>query len=290
MPKKDQVETGEFTAVTVTPGVPFLEYQQRFTKPHPKAESLRRLRPVAATATPSAGTEGTSTTKTSSRASSPAPTRGRGTTPAVKTTTPIPAPPVPRRLPPIFPRNAEAAEAPPLYRNDVRPDPDPSVVQAHTERIEEEVKECLAANFAKELCGYFQTVQSPGSATGRPDGKPSQAQKMSELRNIRTVKIKGSQQRDAVGAVVSVNFDLGGVRGKPVMLSWSMWQRGTGDRLYGDWLNEHLAYRVEAVSDHDTAAGDFWIPMPKDGGPFFIRSRLTLGDSVLASADSQQFG
>jgi hypothetical protein len=54
-------------------------------------------------------------------------------------------------------------------------------------------------------------------------------------------------------------------------------------------LNERLAYRMEATSDHDTASVDFWIPLPKSRGPYFVRSRLAVGDSTLATTDSPSF-
>jgi hypothetical protein len=87
---------------------------------------------------------------------------------------------------------------------------------------------------------------------------------------------------------VTADLELAGLRGKPVLLSWSMWQQGGNKRLYGDWLNRNLAYRLEATTDRDTTL-DLWIPLPKAPGPYFVRVDLTAGRSTLASADSQPF-
>jgi hypothetical protein len=57
---------------------------------------------------------------------------------------------------------------------------------------------------------------------------------------------------------VTADLELAGLRGKPVLLSWSMWQQGGNKRLYGDWLNRNLAYRLEATTDRDTTL-DLWI-------------------------------
>jgi hypothetical protein len=109
------------------------------------------------------------------------------------------------------------------------------------------------------------------------------------FKKLRTGKAKGSRKAQPVGVVVNANVELGGLRGKPVHLSWSMWQKDGGGQLYGEWLNERLAYRIVATSDHDTAGVDYWIPLPKQKGPYFIRSRLTLDGTTLASADSDPF-
>lgn len=94
---------------------------------------------------------------------------------------------------------------------------------------------------------------------------------------------------EPLGVVVSADLELAGLRGEPVLLSWSMWQQGGKKRLYGNWLNSNLAYRLKATTDRDTTTLDLWVPLPKSRGPYFIRVSLTAAGSVLASADSPPF-
>jgi hypothetical protein len=94
---------------------------------------------------------------------------------------------------------------------------------------------------------------------------------------------------EPLGVVISADLELAGLRGKPVLLSWSMWQQGGKKRLYGNWLNRNLAYRLEATTDRDTTTLDLWVPLPKSPGPYFIRVNLTAAESPLASADSPPF-
>jgi hypothetical protein len=94
---------------------------------------------------------------------------------------------------------------------------------------------------------------------------------------------------EPLGVVVSADLELIGLRGKPVLLTWSMWQQGGKKRLYGNWLNRNLAYRLEATTDHDTTTLDLWIPLPKLPGRYFIRVNLAADQSPLASADSPSF-
>jgi hypothetical protein len=94
---------------------------------------------------------------------------------------------------------------------------------------------------------------------------------------------------EPLGVVVSADLELAGLRGRPVLLSWSMWQQGGKKRLLGSWLNRNLAFRLEASTDDDTTSVDLWIPLPKAPGQYFIRATLTADQSTLASADSQPF-
>jgi len=93
----------------------------------------------------------------------------------------------------------------------------------------------------------------------------------------------------ALGVVVTVDIRLDGMIGKPVFVSWSMWQRGGLATLYGSWLNDHLAFRVDATTNSEVARLDFRIPPPKDPGPYFIRSRAKVAAATMASIDSENF-
>jgi hypothetical protein len=110
----------------------------------------------------------------------------------------------------------------------------------------------------------------------------------------RVVKVlkdaRTTRRKEPLGVVVSVDVELAGLRDKPVFLSWSMWQKNdTTRRLYGNWLNRNLAYRLKASTDRDTATLDLWIPLPKPPGPYFVRMQLTASGSARASTNSQPF-
>ena len=94
---------------------------------------------------------------------------------------------------------------------------------------------------------------------------------------------------EPLGVVVGADIELIGLRDRPVLVSWEMWQQGGGTRLYGEWLNTNLAYRLEAKTDHDSTTVDLWVPLPEPPGPYFIRLLLTAEESPLASADSEPF-
>jgi hypothetical protein len=132
------------------------------------------------------------------------------------------------------------------------------------------------------------SVLTDASAAGKPAAKTT-AERVRELKDMRTAKVKGSRKRQLVGVVVSANVEVSGLRGKEVMLSWSMWQTGGDQRVYGAWLNERLAYRLKATTDDDTASLDFWVPLPRTRGPYIIRARLAYNGDALAAGDTQPF-
>jgi hypothetical protein len=118
--------------------------------------------------------------------------------------------------------------------------------------------------------------------------KEAEAELVAVIKSLRTTKTKKGRKQ-AVGAVIDLNIELSGLRGKTVRLSWSLWRQGGTKQIYRAWLNENLAYELTATSDHDSAGLNFWIPLPKGKGPYFVRSKLTMDGHTLASENSRTF-
>jgi hypothetical protein len=121
------------------------------------------------------------------------------------------------------------------------------------------------------------------------------AKRLAELlADTRTINIPGDQKgsgnkRDLLGELVSVNFELAGFRDKPIFLKWWIFQKGSQSHLFGKWVDNFVAYRLEATTDDDTGALQMWIPLPKVLGPYILDLSLTGGGASLASADSDPF-
>jgi FHA domain len=131
------------------------------------------------------------------------------------------------------------------------------------------------------------------AASVDPDGNPVSVEVAAErvvklLGETRTEKAAGGKL-EPLGAVVDVNVELEGLRGRPVLLTWSIWQQGGETRLFGKWLETTAAYRLEATSNHDTAGFNIWVPMPKEPGPYVVRLALTADGVSIASTISQPF-
>ncbi|HEY7597010.1 MAG TPA: hypothetical protein VH969_27940 [Actinophytocola sp.] len=109
----------------------------------------------------------------------------------------------------------------------------------------------------------------------------------------RIVKIFRDARQDSAkqptGVLVSVDLELVGLRGKTLLLSWSMWRSGDGAQLHDEWLNTYLAYQLEPTTEHDTTTVDLWVPLPAAPGPYYIRTDLIADGTRLASDDSLPF-
>ena len=96
-------------------------------------------------------------------------------------------------------------------------------------------------------------------------------------------------KREPLGELISINLELTGLRNRPVFLSWSIFQKGGQNNLFGKWLSNFVAYRLEATTNDDTGTLEMWIPLPKVPGPYFIHLSLTTGGASLASTNSDPF-
>jgi hypothetical protein len=99
-----------------------------------------------------------------------------------------------------------------------------------------------------------------------------------------------STERQPLGELISVNLELAGLQGQPVILSWSIFQNDDQSHLPASWLGNFAAFRLEGTTGDDTGTLEMWIPLPKEHGPYLVRLTLTTtGGDSLASMDSGPF-
>ena len=139
----------------------------------------------------------------------------------------------------------------------------------------------VAANRLIGILGDTRTViEGPGTQSGGPgtqSGGPG------------TQSGGPGTQSEPLGELVSVNVELSGLRGQPVLLLWSIFQKGGGGNLFGKWISDFVAYRLAATTNDDTGTLEMWIPLPKQPGPYFIHLTLTTSGANLASMNSGLF-
>jgi hypothetical protein len=126
------------------------------------------------------------------------------------------------------------------------------------------------------------------------DGKPVDPEVPAErivelLRDTRRASDDVSGASEPLGVIVTADIELLGLRGRPVLLSWEMYQQEGARRLHGDWLNTNLAYRLVAEAESDATTQDIWIPLPRPAGPFFVRVLAKVDGTRLDSEDSEPF-
>jgi hypothetical protein len=66
------------------------------------------------------------------------------------------------------------------------------------------------------------------------------------------------------GALLDFRVRIEGFKGRPLLLKWELF-----DRRSGDQVDESRAIQIDPTNETNEATHQFWIPIPKDGGPFF---------------------
>jgi len=292
-PEPDPENGARFLSVHTTPGVPFDEFRQRLTSGHAQGIGIqdrprewaiaRQVANQSADVQPPGSADPTDV---------PVPGSSQGEPSAPPATSPAPEPE--GTAPP-----ATATPAPTLTASKpARP----------TLNLANGVPADRIARFTKEVCAGVQIKEPdidvpckpaspaesvfPGVALDRRGDlvDPEVAvERVARLFNETRTSRSTSGRIDPLGVVVTVDFELVGLRGRPIELSWSMWQTGGNARLYGEWLNTNLAYRVEPTSDRDTASLDIWIPLPKAPGSYYVRPILIADGATIASVATDPF-
>jgi hypothetical protein len=110
------------------------------------------------------------------------------------------------------------------------------------------------------------------------------------LKETRTVRRRADHKVEPLGMRVGVNVEVFGLRGQPLRLSWSVLQRSGSVPLPDPWLSSTVGYRLQPSSDRDTGTLDFWVPLPKASGQYYVSLILTSNGTALTSAESKDFG
>lgn len=277
-PDPDEADSAKLAAVRITSEVPFSEYRQRLVSSHATGDDSVGARPWGATAyrpvvhrtdqaAPATEAPGEDITE--------APPEDATEPPSMPTSPSAYLPPT--SGPPAAPPSPESeSDAPAVITTPVAPGRPLQGIVAEA---------CQGLNMRESDCAEPMTVLA---AVGNPPAPRGEAvQHLVEL--VKQARKAPTGQSEPLGVVVAVDVELTGLRNEPVRLSWSMWQRGGAHRLHGEWLNTNLAYHLTATSNRDTASLDFWIPLPPEPGPYFIRSILTSDGNTIASIDSEPF-
>jgi hypothetical protein len=279
--------TASFSSVRITAGVPLGEYEQRLVA-HTRGTAMAPAALIRSDAP--AADDGSEAPTPGDRADPGTPSTGATSPDAGGSADPDRngGPGRPREVPTQAGPPGPDADWPPPAATESVIEPAATVPAPRESAAAIAAPACAIATCGRLLA--LLTWNYPTGSDGRPLTADQAAERVAQrLKQVRTTTAKSKRKRQPLGVVVAVDLELSGLRGRPLTLSWSMWQQGGETRLYGDWLNENLAYRIKAASAHDTASIDFWIPLPRTHGPYFVRSRLSSNGVALASADTDPF-
>jgi hypothetical protein len=109
------------------------------------------------------------------------------------------------------------------------------------------------------------------------------------LKNTRAVSLP-SGATEPLGVTLSFDLELEGFKGRSVDVRWSLYDAGARERVPRDWLSNRRALAVRPEAAFDRPSAEFWVPLPKQRGPYFVRlSTYDDQGKRLAYADSKSF-
>ena len=92
-----------------------------------------------------------------------------------------------------------------------------------------------------------------------------------------------------IGVAISFDLSLEGFLNRRVDVRWSLFSAGKGAMVPQDYLVNRRALVAIPEALVDRASGEFWIPLPKKRGPYFVRVSAWHQDERLDFSDSPSF-
>jgi hypothetical protein len=93
-----------------------------------------------------------------------------------------------------------------------------------------------------------------------------------------------------VGVMVTFNISLTGFDDDRTDVRWSLYSAGAGSVVPRAWLRSQLALSLRGTADDDGGSFDFWVPLPRKPGPYFVRLGVYDDNTRLDYANTGPFG
>jgi hypothetical protein len=95
---------------------------------------------------------------------------------------------------------------------------------------------------------------------------------------------------EPVGRLVDLSVAFHGLKHRCIQLRWSLYEAPTGVRAKELWLRDRPALRFVPDRQDQSASQQFWVPVPRRGGRFFVRMGLFEPDGTrLTVARTEMF-
>jgi len=146
---------------------------------------------------------------------------------------------------------------------------------------------------AKVVCGAPQALRFLAADDVDEDAGDDQAAANAQallklLRNTRSRPLS-SGESEPIGVTVNFDLTIEGYEDEEIDIRWSLYDAGAQSRVPRDWLVNRRALVARPEVQSDSAEGEFWIPLPRQSGPYFVRIAAFDGKARLASEDSEPF-
>jgi hypothetical protein len=111
------------------------------------------------------------------------------------------------------------------------------------------------------------------------------------FKGARERRVRGSaSRREFVGVTVNFNITMTGLRGDTADVRWSLHRARRDASLPSAWRDSRSVFLPHSAATKDTGSGQFWVPLPREKGPFFIRIEVySEAGGRLDYADTRRF-
>ncbi|CAN5723481.1 hypothetical protein BH20ACT23_BH20ACT23_22150 [soil metagenome] len=110
-----------------------------------------------------------------------------------------------------------------------------------------------------------------------------------EILNGTRSQVVSGDVTEPLGVAISFDLTLEGFLNRKIDVRWSLFTAGKGAMVPQDWLVNRKALVAIPEAPFDRASGEFWIPLPKKRGPYFVRVSAWDQNERLDFSDSGPF-
>jgi hypothetical protein len=105
----------------------------------------------------------------------------------------------------------------------------------------------------------------------------------------RVVESSGAGKRVPAGADIDFDVTLDGLKGRLVTIRWTLFRARDGKPVPRDWLRYRKVLAVTPKRASEPENREFWVPLPKRHGPYFVRLVVVGDGGPVRHQDSDPF-
>ena len=165
-----------------------------------------------------------------------------------------------------------------------------------------QVQERLSPNSLPEDCRYtnkgemrcddrevMEIIMPPEDITTQNGVAFTSSESLLEILNGTRSRVVSGGLAEPLGVAISYDLTLEGFRNRSIDVRWTLFAAGKGAMVPQDWLVNRKAKTEIAKATFDRASDEFWIPLPKKPGPYFVRVSAWYQNDRLDASDSVPF-
>ena len=135
----------------------------------------------------------------------------------------------------------------------------------------------------------MELIMPPEDISTRNGSVVASSESLLEILDGTRSRETSAGESEPIGVAIGFDLALEGFRGRKVDVRWSLFTAKKSAMVPQDWLVNRKALEAVPEADFDRRSGEFWIPLPRRRGPYFVRVSAWHRDSRLDFVDSGPF-